>query len=173
MAERDRALSARTAYSGDNVLRRAWRASFGGLAAIVIFGAFINILKFAMPLYALQMLDRIPTSRSIETLVMLTGIALAAVISGVALHAIRRRMLGQWGAWIEHRFGQRFVHAALNGDATGNRNSAFQALDDLSTLRNFVSRAAAGWLDLVWAPIFITAVFLIHPVFGWLQLCWN
>ena len=85
------------------VISEAWKASARGIGAIFLFGAFINLLKFAMPLYTLQILDRIPDSRSIETLVMLTVIALLAVVSGVSLESIRSRMLVSWAGWVKRR----------------------------------------------------------------------
>ena len=159
---------------GRSPLQGAWRASAGGLTAVLVFGAFINLLKFAMPLYTLQILDRIPSSRSIETLVMLTLIALLAVIAGVALEAIRSRLFGSWGGWIERRFGPTLVAAGLgngNGAAdSGASPSADNGLRDLRTLRSFVERAAAPLLDLMWAPLFVVAVYLVHPLLGALML---
>jgi PrtD family type I secretion system ABC transporter len=131
-----------------------------------MFGAFINVLKFAMPLYTLQILDRIPASRSVETLVMLTLIALLAITAGIALEAVRRRMLAQWGAWIEREFGPRLFLAGISGRDNRRPVSASDALGDLSTLRSFVARSAAAWLDVVWAPVFVIAVCLVHPVLG-------
>ncbi len=153
-------------------LRGAWRASLGGLTAVLVFGVFINLLKFAMPLYTLQILDRIPSSRSIETLVMLTLIALLAVLAGVALEAIRSRLLGAWGGWIERRFGPPLVAAGIGTGTAHNGVSPFadNALKDLSALRSFVERAAAPLLDLMWAPLFVAAVYLVHPLLGAVML---
>ncbi len=151
-------------------LRDAWRASRGGLIAILAFGAFINVLKFAMPLYTLQILDRVPASRSVETLIMLTVIALPTVIAGVALYAVRRRMLTQLGAWIERRFGPRLLRSDLPTQSSAPSGTSTPALDDVSALRSFVSRAAADWLDIMWAPVFVVAVYLVHPALGWLVM---
>ncbi len=152
-------------------MQQAWRASASGLTAVLVFGAFINLLKFAMPLYTLQILDRIPSSRSLETLVMLTVIALLAVIAGVALEAVRSRLFGGWGGWIERRFGPPLVAAAIGGAAhSASSPSADNALKDLRTLRGFVERAAAPLLDLMWAPLFVVAVYLVHPLLGAIML---
>src|SRR5690606_31957621 len=91
----------------DTALAAAWRRSRGGLAAILAFSVFINLLKFASPLYLIQVLDRVPASRSIETLIMLTVVVLIAVATGCALNIVRRRMLARWGLWIEGQFGPR------------------------------------------------------------------
>jgi ATP-binding cassette, subfamily C, bacterial exporter for protease/lipase len=149
-------------------LRAAWRASRLGLATVFIFGILINILKFATPFYLLHVLDRVPASRSVETLVMLTAAATVALLTGLALEGVRRRMLARWGIWIEQRFGAMLLHRSLN-EAPGARSSAArQSLDDLSKLRSFVTRSAVSWLDLVWAPFFFLGVYLIHPVLGFM-----
>jgi ATP-binding cassette, subfamily C, type I secretion system permease/ATPase len=160
----------KNAIGNGSVLRDAWRASSGGVAAVIAFGAVINALKFAMPLYTIQILDRIPDSRSMETLVMLTVIAILAVVAGVSLDAVRRRMLARWGGWIERQFGPRLFYSRLTYRKNGKPASPAQPLADLSTLRGFVTRSAAAWLDVVWAPVFVIAVFLVHPVLGVIQL---
>ena len=94
-------------------IRGAWRDSFPGLAAIGVFSMFINVLRLATPLYVLQILDRVVASRSLETLFMLTAITLAAIVAGVSLEVVRRRMFLHWGNWIERIFGPRLFAAGL------------------------------------------------------------
>ena len=143
----------------------AWRASRGGLTVVAVFSTVINLLKFATPLYLLQVLDRIPASRSVETLVMLTVAALVAVACGYALDVIRRRMMVRWGVWIERQFGPRVVQMGLS--RSGRRDGETgRALDDVAKLRSFVTHRALSWLDIVWVPIFFLGVFLIHPLLG-------
>ncbi len=154
-------------HSPHHLLHRAWRASRGGLVSVLLFGAFINLLKFTMPLYTLQLLDRIPSSRSVETLVMLTLIALLAVAAGVALEAVRKRMFTHWGGWLEDLFGPALAAEAMAGSST---NSPGEGLRDLRALRAFVERAAAPLLDLMWAPLFVVAVYLVHPLMGAVML---
>lgn len=158
---------ARRRRAGNNTaITAAWRASRGGLAALILFTVFINLLKFATPLYLLQVLDRIPVSRSIETLVMLTVMVLAAVAAGLALDIVRRRMLTRWGTWIEHRFGPRIVQQELSRSGPQVSADMNNALGDLGRVRSFVTRSAASWMDVVWTPLFLLGTYLIHPVLG-------
>src|SRR5918998_1020466 len=133
------------------VVRLAWRASRVGIVAILIFSAFINVLKLAIPLYLLQVFDRVIASRSIETLVVLTLIVVIAVFAGLALEVVRRRMFSRWGIWIEQQFGVRLLHLSLANRSINDTPAAQEALGELSTLRSFVSRSAATWLDVTWA----------------------
>lgn len=154
----------------ETALAAAWRASAPGLAAVVVFGAAVNLLKFAMPLYLLQVLDRIPASRSVETLALLTLMALAALAAGAALDIVRRRMLTHWGYWIERRFGPELVARGLGGGASAGRPDLDAALSDLARIRAFVTRSLAAWLDVAWVPVFLIGVALVHPWLGGLAL---
>jgi len=152
------------------IITEAWRASSGGIIAIVVFGAFINLLKFAMPMYTLQILDRIPDSRSVDSLLMLTLIALLAVLSGVSLESIRRRMLVSWSGWIKRYFGPSLVQAGISGSEVNNHQGPTRSLDNLQTIRSFIEKSAASILDVVWVPAFVAVVFTIHPLFGSIML---
>ena len=143
-----------------------WRQSSAGISVLFLFSAIINILKFATPLYMIQILDRIPSSRSVETLIMITIIALLAVVAGVALDAVRRRMFTRWGAWIERELGPKLFHSGISAQGTERSAMATRSLNDLSTLRAFVAGSAAAWFDVIWAPLFIIVVYFIHPVLG-------
>lgn len=154
------------------VIRAAWAASRPGLFAAFVFTTVFNILKFALPLYLLQVLDRVPASRSIETLVMLTIAVLIAVFCGLLLDIIRRRMFVRWGNWIEALLAPRVLHQGL-AEARAERkddDDTSRGLDDVSKLRSFVADTLASWMDVVFAPFFFMAVFLIHPVMGWVAL---
>lgn len=150
---------------GHRIMRTAWRRSYAGLGAILLFSIFVNLLKLATPLYVLQILDRIPASRSVETLVMLTVITVAAVLTGIVLEVIRRRMFMHWGAWIERHFGPKLVHAGLSTQNASGTMAPSKALRDLATIRQFVSGSGLlAWLDVVWAPLFVVVVYLIDPM---------
>lgn len=163
-------MARRRKAGGDTALTAAWRASHGGLVALILFTAFINLLRFATPLYLLQVLDRIPVSRSLETLVMLTVMVLVAVAAGLALDVVRRRMLTRWGIWIEHRFGPRLVSQELSNPGPRPSADINRALSDLGRIRSFVTQSGASWLDVTWAPIFLLGTYLIHPVLGTVAL---
>ncbi|MER9251964.1 ATP-binding cassette domain-containing protein [Mesorhizobium sp. M0074] len=129
------------------------------------FGVCINALRFAGPLYFIQIFDRVISSRSVETLVILTLAALLALVTGVVLEAIRRRMLSRWSVWIEHHLTSQSVKAGLTA---GVPNPPL--LTSIEKVSSFVERGLAAWLDVVWAPVFLLCVYLIHPVLGLIAL---
>ena len=152
-------------------MQRAWRRSYPGLFVVLVFSVVVNLLKLATPLYVLQILDRIPASRSVETLLMLTVIALGAVLAGTVLEVVRRRMFMHWGAWIERHFGPKLVHIGFSTQTTASAMPPSKALRDLATIRQFVSGSGLlAWLDVVWAPFFIAVVYLIDPLLAVIAL---
>src|SRR5439155_21551017 len=65
-----------TGTAQSNPLRYAAEACARPIAMIGLFTFFVNFLLFISPIYMMQVYDRVLTSRSIETLVYLTLIAL-------------------------------------------------------------------------------------------------
>ena len=147
-----------------------WKASFGGVVMVLVFSAFVNVLKFATPLYLLQVLDRIPASRSLETLVMLTIIVLVAVACGYALDIIRSRMMGRWSGWIEERLGPEVLRRGTGSSGRREEDGSSQAFFDLGTVSRFAGGTLLKWIDLIWAPVFVFGVYLIHPTLGSITL---
>jgi ATP-binding cassette subfamily C protein len=146
-----------------DTLRSAWHKSYPGLISVGVFSVVINILRLATPLYILQILDRVIASRSLETLFMLSVITLIAIVCGVLLEVVRRRMLMHWGYWIERSFAPALFAAGLK---KGNEQdlASSKILRDVGTVSSFVSgQGLIAWLDIIWAPIFIGCVFLISP----------
>ncbi|MBU2583567.1 MAG: ATP-binding cassette domain-containing protein [Alphaproteobacteria bacterium] len=143
-------------------LAEAWRASRAGLLVVAILTLFANLLKLAVPLYIFQLLDRVIASRSVDTLLVLTGITVFAVLSAALIEYVRRWLLGRWGVWIEARFARALFVSSMQRNRTRGPS---RALGDLSELRQFVSSSSAtAWLDVVFAPAFLFVVYLIHPL---------
>ena len=59
---------------------KRWRSvAYRTLFAIGVFSLFVNILMLTLPLYLFQLSDRVLTSRSMDTLLMLSMVARHAV----------------------------------------------------------------------------------------------
>jgi len=63
------------------------------LFVVAVTSIAMNLLLFALPLYSLQVYDRVMTSRSVDTLIALTLIVLFALTSNSVLDIIRARLL--------------------------------------------------------------------------------
>jgi ATP-binding cassette, subfamily C, bacterial exporter for protease/lipase len=150
-------------------LRTAWRRSRGGLLVLIVFTAFVNLLRLSVPLYILQVMDRVIASRSVETLIMLTALTVAAVAAGSALDIVRRRMLVRWSSWVEATLSPELMFRSLS-EGISSRSASSNALYDISRIQSFISRSLVSWLDVLWAPIFFIGIFLVHPLLGWVAV---
>ena len=143
-------------------LRRIW----ANITGVMLFSAVTNILVLAIPLYLFQISDRVLTSRSTDTLVMLTVVIVGAVVLQVVFDAIRRGMLLRSSVDLSARLGAPILSAAARASLQSN-GQEYQTLGDLQQLRSFlVSGTLLSLLDLPFAPLFILAIFLVHPHLG-------
>ncbi|MCW5720680.1 MAG: type I secretion system permease/ATPase [Devosia sp.] len=138
------------------------------LGIVMAFTVFINILVLALPIYLFQISDRVLTSRSLDTLVMLTLAIVGAIILQVILDAVRRFILMRTAVEVAVQLGSPILSAAARASLHGNGRD-YQVLGDLQQLRSFiVSGTLLAFLDAPMAPLFVIAVYLIHPHLGYI-----
>jgi ABC-type protease/lipase transport system fused ATPase/permease subunit len=115
----------------------------------------------------LQVFDRVLSSRSEATLLMLTIIAgFMLLILGV-LEVVRARVLVRTGVKLEGLLQGRVFAAVFERSLGAPGATRTQALQDLDTFRQFLTGTGLfAFLDAPWAPIFITVIFLLHPWLG-------
>jgi ATP-binding cassette subfamily C protein len=136
------------------------------IAIVMVFTLATNILVLAIPIYLFQISDRVLTSRSVDTLVMLTIAVVGAVVLQAVLDAIRRFILMRTAVEIEVQLGAPVLSAAARSSLNGTSKD-YHVLGDLQQLRSFItSGTLISILDAPLAPLFILAVFLIHPHLG-------
>ncbi|MCZ6773278.1 MAG: type I secretion system permease/ATPase, partial [Proteobacteria bacterium] len=116
-------------------LREALGVCRGGFFAVAIFSLFINLLMLATPLYMLQLFDRVLGSRSTDTLMVLTVIAVLALLTMAGLMVVRGRILVWIGTWIDQRISGSVLAAGIEGSLNG-REPSVQGLRDVSTIRS-------------------------------------
>jgi ATP-binding cassette, subfamily C, type I secretion system permease/ATPase len=142
----------------------------GAIVWSVVFSLSINLLMLTVPLYLLQIFDRVLTSRSLDTLWVLTAIALMALITYGLLEALRRLLLSRVGALLDMSLGPTILQTLLRQSPNTGQQSA-RALRDLTTLRQYLSgNALIPLLDAPWSVIFLAVVFMLHSILGWLSL---
>ncbi|HEX9491023.1 MAG TPA: type I secretion system permease/ATPase, partial [Stellaceae bacterium] len=152
-------------------VHKALRACRGAFGIIMAFSLAINLLMLATPLYMMQVFDRVLSSRSGDTLVMLTLITVLAIGVLALLDAIRSQMLVRIGNWLDDRLGPTVFAGALRAALRSDPARASQGLRDLGTMRGFITGpTVTPLLDAPWAPIFIIALFALHPMLGLIGL---
>ncbi len=149
-------------------LKAGRRAVAQNLSIVMVFTIACNVLVLAIPIYLFQISDRVLTSQSTDTLTMLTVIIVAAVVLQSIFDSIRRFILMRTGVEVAAQLGAPILSAAARASLNSNGRE-YQVLGDLQQLRSFlVSPTLLSILDAPIAPIFVFAVFLVHPDLGWI-----
>ena len=155
------------AASPQAVAIEARRSFMTGLGYAAILSAFINVLQLTVPLYMLQVHDRVLNSRSMDTLAMLSVLAAGALILYGILDFIRSQVFLVMGGRLVRRLNEPVLSASIRASAREGAGKAAQALRDLSDIRNFLtSHAVSAPLEAAWSPIFLAVLFMLHPGFG-------
>ncbi|MDX1820559.1 MAG: type I secretion system permease/ATPase [Paracoccaceae bacterium] len=147
-------------------LRQGVRTVWRNLSMVMLMTCATNVLILAIPIYLFQISDRVLTSRSTDTLIMLTVVIAAAVILQSMFDAIRRFMLMRTAVEVAAKLGAPVLSAAAAASLHGSGRE-YQTLGDLQQLRSFlVSGTLISFLDVPFAPLFIFVIFMIHPHLG-------
>jgi len=138
------------------------------LLSLAFFSIILNVLALATPIYLFQISDRVLTSRSIDTLVMLTIIIIGALALHAVLDILRRLYILRVAMKIETTLANPVISAAARAANLGSPQE-LQVVNDLATIRNFMtSPVLLILMDAPVTPIFFITVFMIHPNLGWI-----
>ena len=134
------------------------------------FSLFVNLLQLCVPLFMLQVFDRVLVGGSLETLGLLALLAVAALVAMAAHDLVRGHLMRRAGDWFERQLGgATFERAVLGASGAGGApGGGVESLRDLARLRGFLtSNALISLYDSPWVPIYLGIIFLLHPALGW------
>ncbi len=137
---------------------------------LVFLGFFTNILMLTVPIYMMQIYDRVLVSHSHTTLFYLTLMAVIAILTFSILETIRSRILIHISIWIDKSLSPEALSSSADELLQG-RSYGSQSLQDINHIRQFIaSPAVFALLDIPYAPIYLIAIFLLHAALGTLIL---
>jgi len=148
------------------------RTQRGNFRAIVAVSAFINLLAVAVPVFVLQVYDRVVAHAGLATLYgLVVGMGLVLVFDFL-LRQARARTLQDIALRIDVAVGRRLMDKLLSVPlrALERRPSAFWlALQrDVEAVRNLFSGATAViMVDLPFAVLFAGVIVVIAPPIAW------
>ena len=145
--------------------------SRGSFAMTGLFSLVINLLVLASPLYMMQIYDRVLTGRSVSTLIALTILVGGLLIIMGLLEMIRSRILVRVGTRFDGALHER-VHQVMVQQSLRSGDSANDGpLRDLRSVREFLSgQGPFALFDTPWVPIYLTVIFILHPLLGYVAL---
>lgn len=143
--------------------------SLGLLALALSLGVQVAIL--AAPLLTMHVYDGVLSSRSSDTLIVLAGAWLVAILLGGLLRALRSALLSALAERLARRLQFRTIAAALRRALLGDRSAGLLALADAAEVRRMLGGSTlSDALDMVALPAAVFVLFLLHPLYGWTAL---
>ncbi|PTV95071.1 ATP-binding cassette subfamily C protein [Rhodobacter aestuarii] len=141
--------------------------------AVGLFSVFVNLLMLTGPMFMLQVYDRVLGARSVETLTALFLLVLFLFTAMGLLDYARGRVTARIGARVQASLEARVFDAALRRNALAPNDAiSTAALRDLDAINKFLSSPVfLAIFDLPWVPVFLSAIFLFHPLLGLLSIC--
>ena len=135
--------------------------------ATIVFSFFTNLLMFVGPLYMLQIYDRVLSSRNEMTLIMISAIAIAMLVSYGLLEFTRSRLLVRAGMQFDEVLANPVFHRVVKQQTALPGGHAQIALNDIDKVREFMTgQGILAFFDAPWVPLFLVLCFAFHPWLG-------
>jgi len=150
----------------DNPLSALLSRCREGLVAVGLISTAVNLLMLTVPIYMLQVYDRVLPGSSVETLVYLTLMAAGALAAMAVLDVLRSRIMVRIGIWIDRMLSPALFERGIENTLRGVPYRT-EALRDLATIRAYLGAVGLMALfDAPWLPIYLLLIFLLHPTLG-------
>ncbi len=150
-------------------LRAVISASRSAMASAGVFSLFLNLLMLVPSIYMLQVYDRVLSTGSVPTLLMLTLITTFLFIIFGGLEWLRSQVMIVASMRFDATLGPA-VHDAIFSRtiASSGRRASAQPLEDIDRVRQFVTGPGLfALLDAPWVPLYVGLMFVFHPWTGW------
>ena len=136
------------------------RRFYLSLLLLLFLTLVCNVSLLAVPVFSLQIFDRVLGSGSIETLYMLLA---AAIIVGLFHVYFEYRRQSLPIKLLHQYFNQHHKSAAINACQNANTHN-YQQLGQL--LNSNVNTVLSAALDALFSPLFIVVLYFLHPMFA-------
>ncbi|WP_422467371.1 type I secretion system permease/ATPase [Endozoicomonas sp. ALC013] len=133
------------------------------LASVLGFSFFLNILLLTVPLYMLQVYDRVLTAGSVPTLIALSVVAVGLILMASLLDWIRSRLLVRLAGLMEQALEAPLLKQLLQSSGVVKR----EKLKDLERVTGFISgQGVLAVCDAPWIPVYLIVIAMLHPALG-------
>lgn len=156
---------------GQDELRKARSQSRMLFWTVGLFSLFANLLMLTGPMYMLQVYDRVLGSGSEETLIALSILVVFLYGTMGIMDHTRGRIMARVGARFQANLDRRVFDAVVRKSAVAPDVKTNAGLADLESVQRLLtSPVLMAAFDIPWTPIFFAAIFLFHPLLGWLAV---
>ena len=141
-------------------MRKAW-------VGVGVLSLFVNLLMLTGPLYMLQVYDRVITSQSMSTLVVISILMVAMYGFMGVLDFLRSRILVRIGNFVDNELSAPLFKTWLSQGVRGKVAPGQKPLQNLSVIKRFLTGSApTTFFDIPWTPIYIGVIFMIDWTLG-------
>lgn len=139
----------------------------GPFVSFLILSLVANLIMLVGSIFMLQVYDRVLPSRSLPTLWALLLIVLLLYGTYALIDSVRTRMSSRFASWVDGLISPRALEARIKGKLMQQGQLQVDPVRDLDTVRAFLGGPGPMALfDLPWMPVYMVAVFLLHPLLG-------
>ncbi|MBY5944020.1 type I secretion system permease/ATPase [Photobacterium rosenbergii] len=151
-------------------LAKALAACKKDLYFVALFSLAINFLVLTLPVYSLQLFDRVLSSASLDTLMALMVVAVGLLTAQAVIEHVRTLLLQRSGLKLDVSLSSSLLADSIRRSSKMNRIEK-QGLQDLTELRQFlVTPSTSAIFDIPWVPLFLLILFVLHPLLGIIAL---
>lgn len=152
-----------------NGAEQSWKSGLRGfkstLGYLFVVSGVINLLALTGAFYMLQIYDRALTSQSVQTLLVISALAIGLYLFQGVLDVTRSQILVRIGARADQGLAPLAHAVAIDMPRYGyGPVEANDRIRDVDTLRQFISgQGPVALLDLPWMPLYLGFIYLLHP----------
>ena len=143
------------------VTKQVEREAIRGILGVAGLALACNIGALAVPLFNMQVFNRVLPTRELHTLAALCIGLLICLVAWAMLDVLRNVALDALAARLARSLSVRVVHAIASSPRADL--AAAETLSDMESLRSFIaSPASLAPFDIAWAPVLLLVLFLLH-----------
>ena len=132
-----------------------------------IYSFFLNILMLSAPFYMLVVYDIVMPSKNMNTLFLVTVIAIMFFVGMWVLDYVRSKLMIYASNKLDLLLNKRLFDATFELAAKYPDKANIQPIRDFASVKSFLGGSAVfAFFDFPWFPIYIGLLFAFSPVYG-------
>ncbi|MDM0018338.1 type I secretion system permease/ATPase [Variovorax saccharolyticus] len=148
-------------------MRNLWSDLRPLLGYIAAFSFVINLLYLAPAFFTLQVFDRVISTSSHETLIVLLAGTGAALLILMLLDYVRTRLQNVVGILLDERLSPPVVNAIVERAARTPGATKTEGIRDVAALRSvFSANGLIAVFDAPWVVVYVAVIWMFHPALG-------
>lgn len=154
------------------MLHKTAGASLTFNPTLILCSVLLNLMAVALPIFTLQVYDRVLPNAASDTLLMLTILLFTVLVGEGFMRGIRSALAGWAGARFEHQTGcagmERLLGAKYKAAGTDTAGTHLERLGAIDRLREFyANQGAIIVIDLPFALLFTAIIWVVGGPLAW------